>query len=73
MTSEENKSKRIGRRIREERTAKLIKQETLAKKVSLSKSEISRIENGQRELKISKLYEIAAAIGINPSKLFDDE
>ncbi len=73
MPSEENKSKRIGRRIRAERTAKLIKQETLAKRVSLSKSEISRIENGQRELKISKLFEIGDAIGINVSKLFEDE
>lgn len=73
MTSEENKSKKIGRRIRMERMAKLIKQETLGKKVSLSKSEISRIENGQRELRISKLYEIADAIGISASKLFEDD
>ncbi|HMK27141.1 MAG TPA: helix-turn-helix transcriptional regulator [Chitinophagaceae bacterium] len=73
MASEENQSKRIGRRIRAERTAKLIKQEILAKKVSLSKSEISRIENGQRELKVSKLYEIAEAIGISASKLIEDE
>jgi transcriptional regulator with XRE-family HTH domain len=41
--------RKIGTRIRKERTARQIKQETLGKAVNLSKSEISRIENGKRE------------------------
>jgi len=62
----------IGQRIRRERTSRLIKQETLGKSVNLSKSEISRIENGKREMKLSKLIELAKAIGINPSLLLDE-
>ena len=73
MSAQELNSKRIGERICKERTARLIKQETLGKKVNLSKSEISRIENGKREIKLSTLLELAKAIGINPAVLLDDE
>ena len=61
--------KRGGARIRQERLAKQIKQETLAKEVNLSKSEISRIENGRRGIKVAKLFEIANAIGIKTEVL----
>lgn len=64
---------RIGRRIYMERIARQIKQETLGKKVNLSKSEISRIENGKREIKLSTLIQIAKAIGISPATLLDNE
>lgn len=73
MTPKETYLKKIGQSIRKERTAKQIKQETLAKKVGLSKSEISRIENGKREIKVDMLREIALAIGIPPSSLYDHE
>ena len=73
MSDQELNSKRIGERIRKERTVRLIKQETLGKKVNLSKSEISRIENGKREIKLSKLIEIAKGIGVNPSVFLDNE
>lgn len=73
MTPKETYLKKIGQSIRKERTAKQIKQETLAKKVGLSKSEISRIENGKREIKVDMLREIALAIGIPVSSLYDHE
>ena len=73
MNLSKNKSREISLKIKEVRVAKLIKQDTLAKKVALSKSEISRIENGQRELKVSKLFEIASAIGMKMSAFFVDE
>lgn len=65
--------KKIGEKIRQERISRLIKQETLGKSVNLTKSEISRIENGKREVKISKLIEIAKVIGINPSVFFEND
>ena len=73
MTPKELYLKKVGQSIRKERTAKQIKQETLAKKVGLSKSEISRIENGKREIKVDMLREIALAIGIPASSLYDHE
>ncbi len=63
---------KIGARIRDVRINKQIKQATLAKSVNLSKSEISRIENGQRETKIIKLLEIARVLDIKPSLLFEE-
>lgn len=63
---------KIGARIRDVRMNKQIKQATLAKNVNLSKSEISRIENGQRETKIIKLLEIARVLDIKPSLLFEE-
>lgn len=63
--------KKIGENIRRERTDRMIKQETLAKQVKLSKSEISRIEHGKREIKISTLLEIAKALGVNPEVLLN--
>ena len=73
MTPKETYLKKVGASIRKERTAKFIKQETLAKKVGLSKSEISRIENGKREIKIDMIRKIAFAIGIPSSSLYDHE
>src|SRR5258705_10468960 len=54
------------------RTAKNIKQETLGKKLDLSKSEISRIENGKRETKLAMLKKIAIEVGVSASSLIED-
>ena len=72
MTPHETYLKKIGANIRHARISNNIKQETLAKKVALSKSEISRIENGKREVKISTLKKIAMAIGVPASALLDE-
>ena len=71
MTPHEIYLKKVGANIRRERTAKLIKQEHLGRKVGLSKSEISRIENGKREAKLATIRKIASVIGINTSALLD--
>ena len=72
MTPHEIYLKKIGANIRRERTSKLIKQEHLGKKVGLNKSEISRIENGKRETKITMIRKIAIAIGVSASSLLDE-
>ena len=72
MTPHEIYLKKIGANIRKARTAKNIKQETLGKKVDLSKSETSRIENGKRETKLAVLKKIATEIGVTASSLLDD-
>jgi transcriptional regulator with XRE-family HTH domain len=72
MTPHEIYLKKIGANIRKARTAKNIKQETLGKQVELSKSEISRIENGKRETKLAMLKKIAIEIGVTASSLLDE-
>jgi len=72
MTPHEIYLKKIGANIRNARIAKSIKQETLGKKVDLSKSEISRIENGKRETKLAMLKKIAIEIGVTASSLLDE-
>ena len=72
MTPHEIYLKKIGANIRRARTAKNIKQETLGKKVQLSKSEISRIENGKRETKLAILKKIAIETGVTASSLLED-
>jgi len=72
MTPQEIYLKKIGANIRRERIAKFIKQEHLGKKVGLSKSEISRIENGKRQTKLATIGKIAVVIGVTSSLLLEE-
>ena len=72
MTPHEIYLKKIGANIRKARTEKNIKQETLGKRIHLSKSEISRIENGKRGTCLVILKKIAVEIGVTASSLLDD-
>jgi transcriptional regulator with XRE-family HTH domain len=62
--------KTIGENIRKHRKARQIKQEWLAHKIGLNKSEISRLETGQRDTTIKILIEIATVLEIEPADLF---
>lgn len=73
MSGENLNIKKIGENIQRERTLRFVKQETLARQVNLSKSEISRIENGKREIKLSVLLQIAKALGVNPDILLNTD
>lgn len=73
MSGENLNIKKIGENIRRERTLRFVKQETLARQVNLSKSEISRIENGKREINLSVLLQIAKALGVNPDILLNTD
>ena len=72
MKPENYDLKKIGAIIRKHRTAHQIKQEYLARKVNLSKSEISRIENGKRSTGLGKILEIAKVVGITMIDLFGE-
>lgn len=67
-------NKELGQRIRILRNNFNMSQEDLAKKLGVSRSTISQIENGEREIHISELCEIARIFNItveellNPSK-----
>jgi transcriptional regulator with XRE-family HTH domain len=72
MNSRELNLKKIGANIRKYRIASQLKQEYLGKKVNLSKSEISRIENGKRNAGFVKILEIANVIGKSINELMEE-
>jgi transcriptional regulator with XRE-family HTH domain len=69
MKNESIYLKKIGSNLRKFRVAKKIKQEYVANKVHLSKSEVSRIENGRRDPGLVKIIEMANVIGMTVTDL----
>jgi len=68
VTSE--KEEILGKILQEERKAKQISQEKLAKLTGLDRTAISLIETGKRSPTFSTILRICSALGIHPSKLF---
>jgi transcriptional regulator with XRE-family HTH domain len=60
----------FGKILQEERKAKKISQEKLAKLTGLDRTFISLIENGKRSPTFSTILKICAALEIDPSYLF---
>src|SRR6188472_4159051 len=63
----------IGRRIRQLRTDRGMTLEELAAAVVRAPSQLSRIENGRREPKLTLLQAIARAVGTTPDALLESE
>ncbi|WP_029145834.1 helix-turn-helix transcriptional regulator [Microbacterium luticocti] len=63
----------IGRRIRQLRTARGMRLEELAAAVSRAPSQLSMIENGRREPKLTLLQSIARALGTTLDALLESE
>ncbi|MEK5081183.1 helix-turn-helix transcriptional regulator [Solibacillus sp. FSL W7-1436] len=59
----------VGKRIKEERQKRKIKQNELAKKIGIQNSTLSQYENGKSEPNQEMLFKIAEALGINVSDL----
>jgi HTH-type transcriptional regulator / antitoxin HipB len=53
----------LGEMIKEERHLANLTQEALANKVGMSKNFISRIENGQSNIQLDKLYKVIEGLG----------
>ena len=64
---------RLGVRLRELRTAQSWTQDELARRTSLSKSYLSRIEDGGRQPSLASLLSLAQAFGVPLASLFDAE
>jgi len=62
-------SKRFGEKIRSVRTAKGISQDKLAVKSQIDRSYIGRIDRGEVNITIDKLYLLAAALECDPEDL----
>jgi transcriptional regulator with XRE-family HTH domain len=63
----------VGRRIRHFRTARGLTLDQLGAKVEAAPSQLSLVENGRREPKLSLLRALAAALGVELAELLADE
>lgn len=62
-------AKELGKKIREIRKLKRISQEALALMCRVDRSYMGRIERGEVNLTIEKLYQIAESLDCEPAKL----
>ncbi len=65
----DNLAKALGERIRSQRKACGISQDALALACSIDRSYIGRIERGEVNITVEKLYRIAGELDCNPSGL----
>lgn len=63
--------KRFGENVRAARTAKGWTQEELAHESGLATVQVSRIERGVREVRLTTLLRLVAALNVEPSTLFE--
>jgi transcriptional regulator with XRE-family HTH domain len=61
--------KEFGRLLKKSRTAANLTQETLAKRVGLSRTSITNIEKGRQHINLHMLYVLSDSIGVRPSYL----
>lgn len=66
----QNKEEIFGKLLQEQRKAKNISQEKLAKLAGLDRTFISLIENGKRNPTFTTILKICSALEIEPSELF---
>jgi transcriptional regulator with XRE-family HTH domain len=63
--------KKLGRFVRETRTAKGMSQEDLAGAAELDRTYISHLESGLRNPTYLHIHRLAKALGVQPSEFFD--
>ncbi|WP_180034136.1 helix-turn-helix transcriptional regulator [Acinetobacter sp. YH12233] len=59
----------MGQLIRKQRTQQSITQESLALQCGIDRSYMGRIERGEVNLTVEKLYEIASVLGVSAKEL----
>lgn len=63
----------FGQRLRKARRQAKLTQEALGKRVGLSRTSITNIEQGNQHVGLHLLYELAKALGVRPVELLPDE
>jgi transcriptional regulator with XRE-family HTH domain len=63
----------FGQRLRKARRQAKLTQEALGKRVGLSRTSITNIEQGNQHVGLHLLYELAKAVGLRPVELLPDE
>lgn len=62
---------RFGNKVKEIRKSKGISQEKLAEQSGVDRSYMGRIERGEKNISLTKVYQISNALTIAPSLLLD--
>ena len=62
----------FGNKVRELREERGLTQKQLAETLGMHVKTVGHIENGRRELGISKVWPIARALGVTPAELFGE-
>lgn len=65
--------KQIGQRIRTRRLAKGMTQQQLGEKLQITFQQIQKYETGQNRVDSGRLYEIAIALNVPPSKFYPND
>ncbi len=60
----------LGQNIRQMRKELGFSQESLADKAKLDRSYMGRVERGEKNITVLKLYQVCDALGISPKQLF---
>lgn len=63
---------KFGKRLRELRESKELSQLDLELRSGINRTEISRIENGQKNIEFFTMIKLAEALGVKLSELFND-
>lgn len=61
----------FGERVRQLRRAQNLTQEQLAHSAGMHRTIVGFIERGEREVGVSKVWPLAAALGVPPARLFE--
>ena len=62
--------KAFGRKVREIRKEQGLSQEALAARAGLDRSYMGHIERGEKNVTLTKMYQIADALGVSPRAFF---
>jgi transcriptional regulator with XRE-family HTH domain len=64
---------RIGRSVKQQRVRAFMTQEQLARAAGISPRQLVRIERNEVEPRFSTILKLGKALGVDPSKLVDEE
>jgi DNA-binding XRE family transcriptional regulator len=62
----------VGRRVRHAHELAGLTQDTLAARVALSRTSVTNIEGGRQKMMLHTLWELASALGVEPTTLLPD-
>ena len=62
--------KAFGRKVRKIRKEQGLSQEALAARANLDRSYMGHIERGEKNVTLTKIYQVSDALGVSPKELF---
>jgi transcriptional regulator with XRE-family HTH domain len=65
-------NKALGNEVRVWRTRRGLSRDALAEKTGLQRTQLARIENNERDMSLSQLFQIAWALDVEPERIVRD-